>query len=67
MDPTQIYAGGGTLCPRGEGSWPFCFGPEKTQRREKSSLKNFFFLTVAQDKTYKIPVTNFFERFHENI
>ena len=38
MDPAQISSGGGTLCPRGKGSWPFCFGPEKTQKREKSSL-----------------------------
>ena len=33
-------------------------------------MKNFWIpisLTVAQDKTYKIPVTNFFERFYENI
>jgi len=62
--------GGGTLCSRGEGSWLFCYGPEKTQRREKSGMKNFeipIFLTVAQDKPYKIPVTYFFERFYENI
>ena len=54
----------------GEGSWPFCFGPEKTQRRQKSGLENFkipIFLTVAQDKPYKIPVTYFFKRFYENI
>ena len=25
------------------------------------------FLTVGQDKSYKIPVTYFFERFYENI
>ena len=54
----------------GEGSWPFCFGPEKTQRRQKGGLQNFkipIFLTVAQDKPYKIPVTYFFKRFYENI
>ena len=48
----------------------FFFGPEKTQTREKSGMKNFeipIFLTVAQDKPYKIPVTYFFERFYENI
>ena len=57
--------GGGTLCSRGEGSWLFCFGPEKTQRREKSGMKNFeipIFLTVAQDKPYKIPVTYFLNK-----
>ena len=54
----------------GEGSWPFCFGPEKTQRRQKGGLQNFkipIFLTVAQDKPNKIPVTYFFKRFYENI
>ena len=54
----------------GEGSWPFCFGREKTQRRQKSLLENFkipIFLTEAQDKPYKIPVTYFFKRFCENI
>ena len=33
-------------------------------------MKNFsipILLTVAQDKTYKIPVTYFFERFYKNI
>ena len=58
------------MCPWAEGSWPFCFGPEKTQSSEKSSLKNFcipIFLTVAKDKPYKIPVTCFCERFYENI
>ena len=58
------------MCSTGEGSWPICFGLEKTQRREKSGLENFeipIFLTVAQDKTYKLPITFFFERFYENI
>ena len=41
MDPTQICTGDGTLCPWGEGSWPFCFGPEKTKKLEESGLKNF--------------------------
>ena len=70
MDPTQICAGGGTLCPWGEESWLFCFGPEKTQKREESCLKNFWiliFLTVAQDEPYKIPVNYFSERFSEII
>ena len=56
--------------PLGGGSWPFCFGPEKTQKREESSLKNFcipIFLTVAQDEPYKILVTCFSERFSEII
>ena len=33
-------------------------------------MKNFeipIFLTIAQDKPYKIPVTYFFKRFYENI
>ena len=51
----------------GEGSRPFCFGLEKTQRRQKSGWKIPIFLTVAQDKPYKIPVTYFFKRFYENI
>ena len=70
MDPTQICTGGGTLCPWGGGSWPFCFGSEKTQKREESSLKNVcipIFLTVAQDEPYKILVTCFSERFSEII
>ena len=48
--------GGRHIVPLGgEGSWAFCFGPEKTQ---ESSLKNFcipIFLTVAHDEPYKIP------------
>ena len=46
------------------------FGPEKTQRRDKSGLKNFcipIFLTVEQDEPYKVPVTYFIKRFYENI
>ena len=46
------------------------FGPEKTQRREKSGLKNFcvpIFYTVEQDEPYKIPVTYLIKRFYENI
>ena len=61
--------GEGTLCLRGEESWPFSLGPKKTQRREKSGLKNFeitIFLIVTQDKPYKTHVTYIFERFYEN-
>ena len=57
------------MCP-GEGSWPFCFAPEKTKKREESGLKNFcipIFLTVVQDEPYKIPVTYFSETFSEII
>ena len=48
----------------------FCFGPEKTQKREKSGLRNFCIpisLIVVQDEPYKIPVTYFSERFSEII
>ena len=52
--------------PLVEGSWPFSFGLEKTQRRGESLLKNFcihMFLTVAQDEPYKVPVTYFLGNF----
>ena len=64
MDPTQVCAGGRHIVSLGEGSWPFCFGPEKTQKREESGLKNVcipIFLIVVQDEPYKIPVTYFSE------
>ena len=39
-----------------------------SKKGEKQSEKLIpIFLTVAQDKTYKISVTNFVERFYENI
>ena len=41
----------------GEGSWPFCFGPEKTQKRDESGLKSFcipIFLMVVQDEPYTV-------------
>ena len=69
MDHTQICAGE-EHCALGGRGHGFFFGPEKTQTREKSGMKNFeipIFLTVAQDKPYKIPVTYFFKRFYENI
>ena len=58
----------------GEGSWPFCFGPKKTQRKQKSGLENFkipIFLTVAQDKLYKnlVPIfsRDFMKIFQESV
>ena len=45
----------------GRGHMALLFGLEKTQRREKSGLKNFcipIFYTVEQDEPYKIPVTS---------
>ena len=65
-----MSAGVGKLCPYGNLSWPLCFGPEKTQKREESGLKNFcipIFLTVAQDEPHEKPVTSFSERFSEII
>ena len=56
MDPTQICTGGGTLCPWGEGSWPFCFGPEKTQKREESGLKNFCIPIFFKVKQVNAPI-----------
>ena len=66
MDPTQICTGGGTLCPWGEGSWPFCFGPEKTQKREESGLKNFcipIFLKVVRGNPIKHLLLTFLRDF----
>ena len=54
----------------GGGSWHFYFGPEKTQKREESGLRNFcipIFLIVVQDKPYEKPVTYLSERFSEII
>ena len=50
----------------GRGHMALLFGPEKTQRRDKSGLKNFcipIFYTVEQDEPYKIPVTYLIKRF----
>ena len=61
MDPLKFARGGGRIVPLGgRGHMALLFGPKKTQRREKSGLKNFcipIFYTVEQDEPYKIPVT----------
>ena len=70
MDLAQICAGKTHTVPLGEGSWPFCFSPDKTRKREESGLKNFcipIFLIVVQVGPYQIPVTYFSERFSEII
>ena len=63
--PLSNIHGEGALCLwRGRGR--FCFGPEKTQRREESGLKNFCIpisLTVLQP--YKISVIYFLRDFIE--
>ena len=70
MDPTQTCAGKRNTVPLGEGSWRFCFSPDKTRKREESGLKNFcipIFLIVVQVGPYKTPVPYFSERFSEII
>ena len=37
MDPTQVCAGGRHILSLGEGSWPFCFGPEDSKKGRKRS------------------------------
>ena len=60
----------------GEGSWPFCFGLKRTQRKQKSGLENFkipifLYITVAQDKLYKnlVPIFSryFMKIFQESV
>ena len=66
MDPTQTSTGEGTLCPWGEGSQPFCFGPEKTQKREESGLKKLLhpiFFKVVQDNPLKYLLLTFLRDF----
>ena len=56
MDPIQICTGEAHCVLGGEGSWPFCFDPEKTQKREESGLKNFcipIFFKVVQGNPIK--------------
>ena len=69
--PHLNLCGGRHIVPLGgRGHMALLFGPEKTQRREKSGLKNFcipIFYTVEQDEPYKIPVTYLIKRFYENI
>ena len=66
MDPTQICTGEAHCALRGEGSWPFCFGPEKTQKREESGLKNFcipIFFKVVQGNPIKYLLVTFLRDF----
>ena len=56
---------GGTLYLFEEGSWPFWFGQENTQRTRESGVKSSripIFLKGAQHEPYRVLVTYFFER-----
>ena len=67
--PHSDMGGGRHIVPLG-GSWHFYLGPEKTQKRKESGLRNFcipIFLIVVQDEPCKIPVTYLSERFSEII
>ena len=66
MDPTQICTGEAHAALGGKGSWPFCFGPEKTQKREESGLKNFcipIFFKVVQGNPIKYLLLTFLRDF----
>ena len=50
----------------GEESWPFSFGPEKTQKREEGGLKNFcipIFFKVMQGNPIKYLLLTFLRDF----
>ena len=51
----------------GRGHGPFVLVQKRLKEGRKAVWKIPIFLTVAQDKPYKIPVTYFFKRFYENI
>ena len=66
MDPLKYARGEAHCALGGEGSLPFCFGPEKTQKREESGLKNFcipIFFKVLQGNPIKYLLLTFLRDF----